>query len=80
MAILGVVADDLTGANTAAALLANSQFKALTTVDHEHIDNFNFDEYDAVVINAASRTLDDDVAYNRIKDTTEIVCDKGIRL
>ncbi len=80
MAILGVVADDLTGANTAAALLANSQFKALTTVDHEHIDNFNFDEYDAVVINAASRTLDDDVAYNRIKDTTEILWDKGIRL
>ena len=80
MAILGVIADDLTGANTSAALLANSQFKALTTVDHHNLDKFSFEDYDAIVVNAASRTLEPKAAYDIIKDTTKILWDKNIRL
>lgn len=80
MAILGVIADDLTGANTSAALLANSQFKALTTVDHHNIDKFSFKNYDAIVINAASRTLEPDTAFEVIRDTTKNLWNRNIRL
>ena len=79
MAILGVVADDLTGANTAAALLTNSSFKALTTIDHYDITQFPFDKYDAIVVNAASRTLEAEAAYDRVKASTKVLWQQGIR-
>lgn len=74
----GVVADDLTGANTAAALLTDSGFRTVTTVDHHHIETFLDDKYDAIVVNAASRTLDGEDALERVKYCTKILYDNGI--
>jgi D-threonate/D-erythronate kinase len=79
MAQWAVVADDLTGANTAAALLTTSSFRTLTTIDHRNIEQFPLQEYDAVVVNAASRTLDAAEAYQRVKETTEALWNDGIR-
>ncbi|MDQ0204618.1 four-carbon acid sugar kinase family protein [Pectinatus haikarae] len=75
----GVVADDLTGANTAAALLTNSSFRTITTVDHRHISEFLEDKYDAIVVNAASRTLNGEDARERVRFCTKILYDYGIR-
>lgn len=74
-----VVADDLTGANTAAALLTTSLFRTLTTIDDNNIEQFPLHEYDAVVVNAASRTLDAALAYQRVKEATKVLWDHGIR-
>lgn len=79
MAIWGVVADDLTGANTAAALLTTSSFRTLTTIDHHHVEQFPLAEYDAVVVNTASRTLDAKEAFERTRQSTQELWDLGIR-
>lgn len=78
MAEWAVVADDLTGANTTGVLLTNSYFRTLTTIEHRNIDKFPLPDYDAIVINASSRTLDAREAYERVRSCTGELCQHGI--
>jgi uncharacterized protein YgbK (DUF1537 family) len=77
MAEWAVVADDLTGANTAGVLLTTKGFRTLTTIEHRNLSRFSVDDYDAIVVNAASRTLDAAEAYTRVKECTEELIERG---
>jgi uncharacterized protein YgbK (DUF1537 family) len=79
MAEWGVIADDLTGANTTACLLTTSGFRALTTINHHDFDRFDFDRYDAIVVNAASRPLPMEEARHRLEACTRELAGRGIR-
>lgn len=78
MAEWAVIADDLTGANTAGVLLTNSYFRTLTTIEHGTIEKFHLEDYDAIVVNASSRTLDAAEAYERIRECTGQLLQRGI--
>lgn len=79
MAEWAVIADDLTGANTAGVLLTNVCFRTLTTIEHRTIEQFPLVEYDAIVVNASSRTLDASEAYERVKRCTMELGERGIQ-
>ena len=79
MAEWAVIADDLTGANTAGVLLTTHGFRALTTIQHRDLEKFKMEEYDAVVVNAASRTLDAEAAYERVKWCTQELLNRGFK-
>lgn len=77
---VGVVADDLTGANATGVRLSNQGFHAATIIYNHIIPNIH--PLDAVCVNTDSRYAPDDVVKERIKQTmqslreweTDIIC------
>ncbi|MBS3679124.1 four-carbon acid sugar kinase family protein [Ornithinibacillus massiliensis] len=66
---VGVVADDLTGANATGVKLSKQGFTAATVVFNDEIPEM--DELDAVCIDTDSRYASDRIVINRVKNATE---------
>lgn len=61
---VGVIADDLTGANATGVRLAKQGFKTATVVQDAPYQNF--DQYDAICIDTDSRYSTKEMAENRV--------------
>lgn len=72
---VGVVADDLTGANATGVKLSKQGFTAATVVFNDEIPEM--DELDAVCIDTDSRYASDRIVMNRVKNATEKFHDLG---
>lgn len=74
-----IIADDLTGANTAGVLLTKAGFRILTIVQDDAISDFSLTCYDGVVVNAMSRGLSAEEAKITVERNTRILAAKGGR-
>lgn len=74
-----VIADDLTGANATGAMLAKSGFKVASITDFSGIEALEKPEYDGLVINTSSRSIDEKTAFERTKNIAEHMHEKGVR-
>ncbi|HEY8541124.1 MAG TPA: four-carbon acid sugar kinase family protein, partial [Pseudothermotoga sp.] len=68
---VGVIADDLTGANATGVRLAKQGFKTATVVQHAPFPNF--DKYDAICIDTDSRYSPKEIAENRVRRAVQIL-------
>ncbi len=74
-----IVADDLTGANTAGVLLTKAGFRILTIVRDSSVEGFQVAGYDAIVVNAMSRGLTAEAARSTVAKDTEALLAKHCR-
>ncbi|MDR3589532.1 MAG: four-carbon acid sugar kinase family protein [Negativicutes bacterium] len=77
MCLCAIVADDLTGANTAGVLLTKAGFKILTIVQDDRIESFEVTGVDGVVVNAMSRGLSGEEARLKVEKDTRALKEKG---
>ena len=77
MARCAIVADDLTGANTAGVLLTKAGLRILTIVQDSAICDLSADDYDGVVVNAMSRTVSPDSARLILERDTKALIARG---
>lgn len=78
MAIIGAIADDLTGATTVGALLAKSGVDTVVLFDPKYIgSDETVCKHQAVVVSTDSRALPSKSAYDRVKDVTIKLRDIG---
>ena len=74
---LGTVADDLTGATTAAALFARSGISAIAYWDLDAAENAKNSDADAVLLSTGSRAMKPEEAYETVSRATRILRDIG---
>ncbi|TCO76878.1 four-carbon acid sugar kinase family protein [Marinisporobacter balticus] len=73
-----IIADDLTGANDTAVQYKKFGFSAILKVLHDDNKENNFyKDYDIISINADTRPLSTQQAYERVYRITKKVCDSG---
>ena len=77
MARCAIVADDLTGANTAGVLLTKAGLRILTIVRDSAICDLPADDYDGVVVNANSRAVSADSARLILERVTKALIARG---
>jgi uncharacterized protein YgbK (DUF1537 family) len=77
MARLAIVADDLTGANTAGVLLTKAGLRILTIVQDTAVCDLSADEYDGVVLNAMSRGMAPECARLTLERDTKTLLARG---
>ena len=77
MARCAIVADDLTGANTAGVLLTKVGLRILTIVQDTAVADFSTDEYDGVVLNSMSRAVSAEAARSILERDTKALLAKG---
>ncbi|MDD2978681.1 MAG: four-carbon acid sugar kinase family protein [Hespellia sp.] len=75
-----VVADDLTGANATGVLLKKMNYKAYTVMNMERIELSTMKECDCLLYPTDSRGVEPDVAYNRVKNVTELLKADGVKV
>ncbi len=80
MARCAIVADDLTGANTAGVLLTKVGLRILTIVQDTAVESFSTDEYDGVVLNAMSRAVTAEAARSILERDTQGFVGEGRRI
>lgn len=68
---IGVIADDLTGANATGVRLAKQGFKTATVVQDAPYQNF--DQYDAICLDTDSRYSTKEMAENRVRKAVQIL-------
>lgn len=73
MAQCVVVADDLTGANATGVLLKKMNYKAYTVMNMERIELSTAKSCDCLMYPTDSRGVNADVAYNRVKNVTNLL-------
>ena len=76
---IGVIADDLTGANDTAIQFAKYGLRSLVLVDLESTQR-TFESWSVIVLNTDSRADSPDAAYEKVKDATRILRKAGIIL
>ena len=79
MSRYGIVADDLTGANTAGVLLTKAGFRVLTIVRDSAIETFEVTGFDGVVVNAMSRGLNAEAARAVVEKDTRALLAKSCK-
>lgn len=80
MAIIGALADDLTGAMTAASLLTKSGVDSVVLLKAQYLgDGEPVCRRQAVVVNLGSRACSRENAYQSVYDATLRLCKLGIR-
>ena len=77
MARCAIVADDLTGANTAGVLLTKAGLRILTIVQDSAICDLSADDYDGVVVNAMSRAASPESARLILERDTKALIARG---
>lgn len=77
MSQCAIIADDLTGANTAGVLLTKAGFKILTIVQDDLLESFDVTGVDGVVVNAMSRGLSGEEARLKVAKDTKALKGKG---
>lgn len=79
MPMIGVVADDLTGATTTGVLLARSQARTAVFFNVEAAANAeSVERLDAVIISSNSRPLPANEAYEKVKEATGALRQMGV--
>lgn len=79
MPLIGVVADDLTGATTTGVLLARSQARTAVFFNVEAAVNAeSVERLDAVIISSNSRPLPANEAYEKVKEATGALQQMGV--
>lgn len=79
MPMIGVVADDLTGATTTGVLLARSQARTAVFFNVEAAANAeSVERLDAVIISSNSRPLPANEAYEKVKEATGALQQMGV--
>ncbi|MGC7870057.1 four-carbon acid sugar kinase family protein [Desulfosporosinus sp. SYSU MS00001] len=72
-----IIADDLTGANATGVLLARQGFKTATFLDLHQYDEQENSGLNVISINTDSRGVDEDTAYERVKEAVRFFQDTG---
>lgn len=73
---LAIIADDLTGANDSGVQLAYNGLKTSVLFD---IDKDSISEYEAIVFDTDSRSIDRSEAYQKVKAATEFLKESGFK-
>lgn len=68
-----VIADDLTGANATGVLLTKFNLTTYTVMNEERLSLQNLSSCDCVVYPTDSRSVEPDIAYNRVYNVTNIL-------
>jgi len=76
---VGVIADDLTGANDTAIQFTKQGMKTLVLLDSETISPRE-ERYDVIVLDTDSRSDPEDMAYNKVRKATKALVEIGIEL
>ncbi len=80
MPLIGVVADDLTGATTTGVLLARSKAKTAVFFNVEAAQNSkDVDSLDAILISSNSRALPKAEAYEKVTNATSALKNMGVK-
>ena len=80
MAIIGAIADDLTGATTVGALLAKSGVDTVVLFNTDYIGpQESACDHQAVVVSTDSRALPKELAYKKVKEATVKLREIGIK-
>ncbi len=74
---LGVIADDLTGANDTGVQFSKHGLSTMVVLDMDRVGTLA-DDADVVVIDTDSRWCDPDVAYSRVRAAAEVLRKAGI--
>lgn len=79
IAQVGIIADDLTGANAAAVLMRQKGFTAVTALDIDAADQ-TIRRQAAICISTDSRALHSSEAYKKVKTASQMLKDLGCQL
>lgn len=80
MPLIGVVADDLTGATTTGVLLARSKAKTAVFFNEEAAEKADqADQLDAIIVSSNSRPLPQEEAYAKVSSATQALKRMGVR-
>lgn len=80
MPVIGVAADDLTGATTTGVLLARSKAKTAVFFNEEAAEKAEHaDELDAIIVSTNSRALPKDEAYEKVQLATLALKRMGVK-
>jgi|GEM_PF-7110206 Uncharacterized protein conserved in bacteria len=71
---IAVIADDFTGANANGALLTAKGFSSATCLGPDHWNPADFSAYTAVSLNAESRLLPQQKAWQVVYDAVSMFC------
>ncbi len=80
MADAAIIADDLTGACDTGVKLTNLGYETQVIINVDNLDSFTKDGSQLFSVNTDTRGLTPDNAYNRVKQTVEVLKKKGISL
>lgn len=75
-----VIADDLTGANATGVLLTKVNLTTYTVMNEERISLENLSSCDCVVYPTDSRSVEPDIAYNRVFNVASILKSDDVKL
>lgn len=79
MTVLGIVADDVTGATTVGALIAREGVEASVYFDFRSLEQDASADDEVVITSTDSRPLEPEVAYKRVKEATAALIRLGAR-
>lgn len=79
MSLLGIVADDLTGATTVGALIAREGVQATVLFDPRYIDEVEAPADGALIVSTDSRAMEPEVAFARVHRATQALVKRGVR-
>lgn len=77
MSKIGVIADDLTGANALGALLSKRGLRSVSVLDPAFLSGGSSVKGDIIVVSTASRYLSPQEAYNRVLSAFKLLSDLG---
>lgn len=77
MSAMGIVADDLTGGTTVAALLADSGVDNVVLLDVAHVEEIEDGATEAIIVSTDSRPLPPEVARARVASATRSLSEAG---
>lgn len=79
MPVMGIVADDLTGATTVGTLLARGKAEAAVFFDADAVlDSKELKKLDAILISTGSRSLPAQEAYEKVRKAAEVLKSAGV--
>lgn len=75
-----VIADDLTGANATGVLLKKMGYRAYTAMNTERLELQTKEEYECVLYATDSRSVDAQMAYNRVKNVCSLLKNPEVKV
>lgn len=75
-----VIADDLTGGNAAGVAFKKMNYEAYTVMKDGEMNSDIFSKYDCVVYPTYSKTVGEEVAYNRVRNVCKLLKSDKVRL
>ncbi len=75
-----VIADDLTGANATGVMLKKRNLRTISLMNLDRVDFKSLSNYDAITYPTESRSIDKELAYNRVHNIAMLVKSPDIQL